>query len=194
MSPGQASRWRTNNIAVSSPTSSQANVVIIGPIVCAGMEAAGTLQDVREFLRLLTDVRRRAGRRVTFILIHHENRAGKVSGAWEGATDTLLHVTLMGQGHTRLHIQKARWASDYHAQTINLTWTGQDAYQVEDKPELTDDDIAEQMLAVIAGNPRHRLDTRRGSHPRRPQCTTPSRPGQVARRRAAGQYRQTRRR
>jgi hypothetical protein len=56
------------------------DVVIIGPLVCAGMVAAGTLQETREFLQLLADVRRRAGRPVTFVLVHHENRAGKVSG------------------------------------------------------------------------------------------------------------------
>ena len=33
-----------------------------------------------------------AGRPVDFVLIHHENKGGKVSGAWEGAGDTLLHV------------------------------------------------------------------------------------------------------
>jgi hypothetical protein len=129
------------------------DAVILGPLVCAGMEAAGTLQEVREFLRYLADVRRHAQRRVTFILIHHENRAGKVSGAWEGATDTLLHITGMGHGQTRIHIQKARWASDYHAQTISLAWSGVDGFQAEDKPELSDDEIAERLLAVVAGNP-----------------------------------------
>jgi hypothetical protein len=129
------------------------DVVIIGPIVCAGMVAAGTLQDVREFLGLVSDVRRRAGRRVTFVLIHHENRAGKVSGAWEGAADTLIHVTGMGHGHTRLHIQKARWASDHHAQTINLAWTGQDGYLVEEKPERTDEDIAAAILDAVSRHP-----------------------------------------
>jgi hypothetical protein len=129
------------------------DVVVIGPLVCAGMEAAGTLQETREFQKLLGDVRRRADRRVAFILIHHENRAGKVSGAWEGTGDTLLHVTGMGRGKTRLHVQKARWASDYHAATLNLAWTEGDGFTVEDKPEVTDDDLAEQMLEVIAHDP-----------------------------------------
>jgi AAA domain len=129
------------------------DVVIIGPLVCAGMTSAGTLNEVREFLRLIADVRRRAGRCVTFVLVHHQNRAGSVSGAWEGAVDTLLHVTGMGHGRTRLHIQKSRWASDYHARTFELAWIGNDGYRVEDKPKLSDDDIAEQMTAFVSENP-----------------------------------------
>ena len=142
--------------AASSPTSSaptRLDAVIVGPLVVAGMEAHGTLGEVREFLQLLADVRRRAARRICFVLIHHANRAGQVSGAWEGAVDTMLHCTSMGTGRTRLHVQKARWASQYHAHTLNLAWDGHDGYTVEDKPELSDEDLAEQMLAAVAENP-----------------------------------------
>jgi AAA domain-containing protein len=68
------------------------DVVVCGPIACAGMEEAGTIHEVRGFLALVDDVRLRSGRRLVVILIHHENKGGKVSGAWEGAGETLLHV------------------------------------------------------------------------------------------------------
>ena len=117
------------------------------------MNDAGTLQEVRAFIALCDDVRRRCGRAVTFILIHHENKGGKVSGAWEGAGDTLLHVTGMGNGRTRIHVQKARWATNWHARTLELRWTDGEGFEVDEKPELSDDDIAERIVAVIGENP-----------------------------------------
>ena len=99
------------------------DIVIVGPLAAAGMNDAGTLQEVRLFIALCADVRQLAGRNVTFLLIHHENKGGKVSGAWEGAGDTLLHVQGMGSGRTRLHVQKARWSSTWHARTLELRWT-----------------------------------------------------------------------
>ena len=95
------------------------DVIVIGPVSRAGMDEAGTLQQTRDFMRLLTDIRDRCGRPVAFLLIHHENKTGAVSGAWEGAGDTLMHVQAQGNGCTRLHIQKARWASDYHGKTFD---------------------------------------------------------------------------
>ena len=129
------------------------DVVVLGPLVCAGMEAAGTLQDVREFLRLLTDVRRRAGRRVTFILIHHENRAGKVSGAWEGAD---RHPAARHPDGPRTHPA----AHSESPLGIRLPRPNDQSrldreggFEVEDKPERTDEAIAEDILTAVAGTP-----------------------------------------
>ena len=49
------------------------------------MEELGTLQQVRDFMADVAKFRERSGRRLTVILIHHENKGGAVSGAWEGA-------------------------------------------------------------------------------------------------------------
>jgi hypothetical protein len=129
------------------------DVVLIGPVSKSGMTDAGTLAEVRGFTTLVAEVRHRSGRPVTFVLVHHENRAGTPSGAWEGAVDTLLHVTGMGHGRTRLHVQKARWSSTWHARTLELNWTDGDNYEVDEKPEITDDDIAAQILAYVSANP-----------------------------------------
>jgi hypothetical protein len=117
------------------------------------MNAAGTLQEVRDFLALVADVRRRAGRPLVVSLVHHENKGGKVSGAWEGAGDTLVHVSAQGHGRTRLHFQKTRWASDYHATTLQLIWADGDAFAIEEREELDDDTLAKQITDVIAQNP-----------------------------------------
>lgn len=121
------------------------DVVIIGPLTRIGMNEAGTLQEVRDFTVLVADVRRLAGRTVAFVLIHHENKGGQVSGAWEGAVDTLFHVQGQGHGRTRVFIQKARWASSHHATSIQLDWAPGDSFEVAD-PERDDDAIADEIL------------------------------------------------
>jgi hypothetical protein len=106
------------------------DVVIAGPVTRLGMNEAGTLQEVRDFMALVNEVRTRSGRRVAIVLIHHENKGGKVSGAWEGSGDTLVHVTGKGPGGTRLYFQKARWSSRYHATTLHLRWVEGEGFEL----------------------------------------------------------------
>jgi hypothetical protein len=129
------------------------DVVIVGPTTRAGMNEAGTLQEVRDFMRLVASVRSLAGRTVAFVLIHHENKGGKVSGAWEGSGDTLLHVQGQGHGRTRLYVQKARWASTYHATTLQLVWTPGEGFAVATAEEITDEALSEQILTAIRSDP-----------------------------------------
>jgi hypothetical protein len=129
------------------------DVVIVGPVTRSGMNEAGTLQHVRDFMQLIAAVRELAERHVTFVLVHHENKGGQVSGAWEGSGDTLLHVQGQGHGRTRLYIQKARWSSSHHATALNLMWTDGDGFEVEDKPVLDDQAIADMILAAIQDDP-----------------------------------------
>jgi len=127
----------------------EVDVVVLGPVTAAGMLEAGTIQQVREFKARVDDVRLRAGRTVAFVLVHHEAKSGLVSGAWEGVGDTLMHVQGQGHGHTRLFIQKARWSSAHHATSLQLAWTEDEGFEVEDKPELDDEAIADLILNVV---------------------------------------------
>jgi hypothetical protein len=129
------------------------DVAIVGPVTRSGMNEAGTLQEVRDFMALVAAVREQAGRRVAFVLVHHENKGGQVSGAWEGAGDTLFHVQGQGHGRTRLHVQKARWSSAHHATTLYLVWSDGDGFALEDKPELDDNALADLIIAAITENP-----------------------------------------
>lgn len=122
------------------------DVLVAGPVTRLGMDAAGTLQEVRDFLRLVDDVRRQSGRHVAVLLVHHENKGGSVSGAWEGSGDTLLHIEARGPGHTRLHVQKARWSSTHHGQTLELTWTDSEGFEVE----VTERDYHDQIAELLA--------------------------------------------
>lgn len=110
---------------------SEFDVVIVGPLAASGMEEAGTLQDVRKFAALLKEVRRASGRLVSFWIIHHDSKAGKVSGAWEGVGDTLLKVASPAPGHTTVFVQKARWGTGYHLRTFNLGWFGVEGFVVQ---------------------------------------------------------------
>jgi hypothetical protein len=127
------------------------DVVIAGPVTRLGMNEAGTLQEVRDFMALVTELREHCGRRVAVVLIHHENKGGKVSGAWEGAGDTLLHVQGQGHGRVRLYVQKARWSSSHHATTLHLRWAEGEGFVLDaegpSRPERIWEDIAAFVLA-----------------------------------------------
>jgi hypothetical protein len=107
------------------------DVIIAGPLTRIGMNDAGTLQEVVAFMRQVADLRRLCGRPVTVILNHHENKAGAVSGAWEGSGDTLLHVEAAGNGHTIVFVQKARWDRERHGKTLRLAWADGEGFEVE---------------------------------------------------------------
>ena len=128
------------------------DVVALGPVSRSGMNEAGTLQEVRDFTLLLADVRGRAGRAVAFVLVHHENKNGAVSGAWEGAGDTLLHVQGQGHGRTRLYVQEARWSSAHHETALQLSWADGEGFAVSDQPERDEDTIADEILAFVLAN------------------------------------------
>lgn len=143
-------RWR--QALADAIRAQDADVVLLGPVTRSGMNEAGTLQEVRDFTILLAEVRKLAGRTVTFVLVHHENKGGKVSGAWEGAGDTLLHVQAQGHGQTRLYVQKARWSSSHHATTLQLVWADGEGFTVSDEPERDTNTIADELLEAVRAN------------------------------------------
>lgn len=129
------------------------DLVIVGPLSRLGMEGGGTPDEVRAFTRLLEDVQRRSIRPVSIVVLHHENRAGQVSGAWEGAPDLLVHVQAQGNGHTRVYWQKARWSSTLHGTTSVLAWRDAEGFELEEKPPVTAETIEAELLAAVRANP-----------------------------------------
>jgi hypothetical protein len=128
------------------------DVLIAGPVTRSGMNEAGTLQEVRDFMMLVDDLRTLTGRRLTVVLIHHESKSGQVSGAWEAAGDTLCHVQGQGHGRTRLFFQKARWASAQHGVAMSLLWAEGEGFAVEEREELDDEAIAELICEQVREN------------------------------------------
>jgi hypothetical protein len=136
------------------------DAIIAGPLVRIGMDAAGTLQEVVKFMRLVKEVRERTGRPLTVFLVHHENKGGQVSGAWEGAGDTLVHVGAAGNGRTILYIQKARWASASHHRTLKLEWTdGQGFAREDDRDTLAE---VKELLADLKPRTSREIATELG--------------------------------
>jgi hypothetical protein len=131
------------------------DLIIVGPITTAGMEAAGTLQDVRAFAALTAETRRLSDRRIAFLLLHHEARHGGVSGAWEGVGDTLIHLQAWGRGETRFYIQKARNAPGWHKTTLHLRWEegNHGGFVVVEKAEIPDEAIEDGIIAFVGEHP-----------------------------------------
>jgi hypothetical protein len=95
------------------------DLLVCGPISTLGMVGGGTPDEINAFVGLTSAMRQLVRGRLALWLIHHENRAGQVSGAWERVPDTLVHVTPHGNGHTRIYWQKVRWSSELHATTTH---------------------------------------------------------------------------
>jgi AAA domain len=100
----------------------EVDVIVLGPLATVGMVGGGTPDEVSAFESKLRELRALIARPVAFWIVHHENKAGDVSGAWERVPDTLVHVQAAGNGHTRLVFRKARWSSEFHGRSLNLTW------------------------------------------------------------------------
>ncbi len=118
-----------------------------------GAEGGGTPKEIQAFVDLLELVRGDLGRPLAYELIHHENKAGDISGAWEGATDTLAHVQARGNGRTAIVWRKARWAHGLHGKTWKLTWREGERYDIDETPETTDEDVAEKLIALVRETP-----------------------------------------
>ena len=116
--------------------------VIAGPLSGLGTAGGGTLDEVREFTDLMRAVRELASSPIAFLLVHHENKAGSISGAWEGTTDTTIHVQAVGHGRVRVFWQKARWCSALHKTTTQLLWADGDTFSLEEREEISESTIA----------------------------------------------------
>jgi hypothetical protein len=127
------------------------DLLIIGPLNDLGMAGGGTPDEVRAFHNCLREVQTLAGQPVCLIVLHHENVAGRVSGAWTGRPDLLVHVVAQGHGKTRVHWQKAKWSSSLHGTTNHLLWAEHEGFELEPeeapRSERTWDGIAAYVLA-----------------------------------------------
>jgi hypothetical protein len=126
------------------------DLLIAGPLHSLGMVGGGTPDDINVFESYIADLQARLPRRIAISILHHDNRAGKVSGAWEARPDLLVHVQGAGHGHLRVFWQKSRWSSALHATTTRLAWADGEGFALEEegpaRPERTWDDIAAYVL------------------------------------------------
>ncbi|HVM12639.1 MAG TPA: AAA family ATPase [Actinomycetota bacterium] len=98
------------------------DVLIAGPVRRLGLEGGGTPAETVAYMQLLDRVRHLAGRRVAIVNVHHENKGGDISGAFEAEFDTVVHVRADGRDRTRLVFRKSRWSSKIHRARMTLSW------------------------------------------------------------------------
>jgi hypothetical protein len=135
-------------------TEHETDMLVVGPLTSVGaFPNGGTPEEIRRFEELLRQLRLLVERPFAILLIHHENRAGQISGAWERVPDTLIHVSAHGNGRTRLYWQKARWSSALHSTSLNLLWAVGESFEVAETPKLDEDAVAEQILDFVGKNP-----------------------------------------
>jgi hypothetical protein len=116
-------------------TNTNTDVVVMGPLATLGMVGGGTPDEISVFERLLGKLRELLERPISFWIVHHENKQGDVSGAWERVPDTLCHVQARGNGHTTLHWRKARWSSEKHGTSVDLVWTEGRSFETVEKED-----------------------------------------------------------
>jgi hypothetical protein len=131
----------------------EVDLLVVGPLASVGAIGGGTPAEVEEFKKLLSKVRALCPRKFAVLLVHHENRSGQISGAWERLPDTLMHVTGQGPGRTRVYWQKVRWSSALHETTTHLLWAEGESYTVEEKPEVTEDTMISDLITAVQETP-----------------------------------------
>jgi hypothetical protein len=129
------------------------DVIAAGPVQRLGIQGGGTPEEVSAFIYNLELVRAELERPVGAMFYHHENKAGDVSGAWEGVPDTLAHVQARGNGATRLFWQKVRWGSTLHGKAWTLLWREGESFELDESPEISDEDVVESILAAVREAP-----------------------------------------
>jgi hypothetical protein len=129
------------------------DLLLSGPVSTLGMVGGGTPDEITRFVDLLDELRALVDHPLAWWGIHHENRAGQISGAWERVPDTLIHVTGRGNGHTRIFWQKARHSSEHHQTALNLAWADGWTYTVEAPTEpVTAERVWEEIAMTVAGS------------------------------------------
>jgi 5S rRNA maturation endonuclease (ribonuclease M5) len=122
------------------------DLVIVGPLASLGAKGTGTPDEINEFDDHVKDLRAQAARPFALWIVHHENKAGDVSGAWERYPDSLVHVQAQGNGRTRVFWRKVRWSSSLHGTSSNLIWADGNGFEIE---EVLERDYRAELVAAF---------------------------------------------
>ena len=138
------------------------DVVVADPTKWLGMEGGGTPDEVRAFVCATPRRGLHSGdpdAALAFILLHHENKAGEVSGAWGADPDTLVHVELDGHQRTKLTWEKCRWALAHHGKVEIYRWlpdtAGLELLDLLDGPQTATTTLDEMLAEWLLANPEN---------------------------------------
>jgi hypothetical protein len=132
------------------------DLVMANPTLALGVAASGRPDETQRFVDCLKECG--LGDRRAFWLLHHENKAGQISGDWGRHPDT--KVLLQADGNrqrTKLTWEKTRWATlDPDLRAVMLDWEVEtQGYTVTplDKIGASDDSLVERLTAFLADHP-----------------------------------------
>lgn len=100
----------------------ETDVLIAGPVRRLGLEGGGTPAETVAYMQLLDKLRTASGRPIAIGNVHHENKGGDISGAFEAEFDTVVHVRADGRDRTQIAFRKCRWSSKIHRSRMTLAW------------------------------------------------------------------------
>lgn len=142
---------RHRNALAEHVNQTSSDLVVLGPLTTLGMIGGGTPDEVLAFENLLAETRELVAHPFAWWIVHHENKAGDVSGAWERVPDVLVHVQARGNGHTHVVWRKARWSGALHGKSVDLTWEDGAAYGLRSPDE--DRDLHAELVIALTDTP-----------------------------------------
>jgi hypothetical protein len=134
------------------------DVVTANPTLSLGVAASGRPDETQQFVDWLTECGLKSER--AFWLLHHENKAGQISGDWGRHPDTKVSLQQDGnRQRTKLDWAKTRWATlpaDSLAKVCMLEWIVEtQGYSVTelDTVGASDAELEQRVADFLAGNP-----------------------------------------
>lgn len=134
------------------------DVVVANPMFGVGGSASGRPDETQEFVDLLAECGLRDRR--AFWPLHHENKAGQISGDWGRHADTLVLLEPDGnRQRTKLTWKKTRWVtpgSEGHPRTVMLDWVVEtEGYNVTeiDAAGASDPELVERLVDYLHHHP-----------------------------------------
>ena len=134
----------------------QIELVAANPTLGLGVSASGRPDETQQFVDWLVECGLKTTR--AFWLLHHENKAGQISGDWGRHPDTKVSLQRDGnQQRTRLDWAKTRWATlDPADKAVMLEWvTDTQGYTVTELDTIgaSDNELDERIAAYLADHP-----------------------------------------
>lgn len=133
-----------------------ADLVVANPLGRLGMKGAGTPEETRDFMNLLSAAGQ--GEDFAALILHHMGKTAgntqtpgvqKVSGDWGPHPDTMLLMESAGERRSKLIFEKVRWG-DQGKSPLILNWNvdpdGPVGYTLSDQPAAATDD---EMLTRV---------------------------------------------
>jgi hypothetical protein len=132
--------------------------VVANPLLGLGASGSGRPEETAAFVEWLKECG--LWRDLGFWLLHHENKAGQISGDWGRHPDTVVLLERDGnRPRTKLTWAKTRWAStgvEGQPRTLLLDWVVETkSYTVVEADTLgvSDSELAERLDEFLAANP-----------------------------------------